>query len=726
MTLNQPEWREIFQPGFQADAGRPRGRLAFDGHARRHRRRPTRRRAALARRGRQAACRRRRVEGNRQAHGRGRSSRFPPREQPPEEGTDLNAALAQAAEKHPHLSAVVLLSDGDWNSGEPPAQAAMRLRMRDVPVFAVPLGSEIAPARRGADQLRRADLRHRGQAVARAVHHRKLAAARRTGHAGDAFLHGRRGHEGSGHPGHEPLAGCHHLAPRQAGRNQADAHRAQDRRRALPRQQRDGSAALRPQGAAARAGDRVVPALGVPLPAQRPGARPGRGGQLPALPAGPGQAGRGPRLPPAFPKDEDLAKYDVVFLGDVGVAPGQLTAEQCAALQKLVRDQAGGLVFLPGLRGYESSLEGSALADLLPVVWDPAQPRGCGTSSPGNFALTEAGDAQPAHQAGGHRRSQRPGLAEPARVPVVRPGDARQGRGGSPRHPRLGNQPLRAHPADRHQDLRRGQNPLHGHGRRVALAQGRRGQISLPLLGSGGALDGLPAEHVPGRQDAAVLFTRPAAHRGRADAQRERHQPDRRAVARRRGHRADHRALGQDGQRAAGIRRARRRGGLFTGVFTPTEPGEHQVRLTCADAGSALDATISVQGTTREKLGEPGEVRRAARDRAAHPRQADRERRPGGGRRGGRRAAPAGAAGAPGPALGASRVGGDAWFSCWAFSGSAGKLPVRSRVIDARIFSHGLNMDETRISRLFSAPQSRVASVFNPLRVTSSQTRPQY
>jgi hypothetical protein len=45
--------------------------------------------------------------------------------------------------------------------------------------------------------------------------------------------------------------------------------------------------------------------------------------------------------------------------------------------------------------------------------------------------------------------------------------------------------------------------------------------------------------------------------------------------------------------------------GLFTGLYTPEEPGEHQVRLTCADAGSALDATISVQGSAREKVGQP-------------------------------------------------------------------------------------------------------------------------
>ena len=63
-------------------------------------------------------------------------------QQPPEEGTDINTALQKAAEKHPRLGAVVLLSDGDWNTGETPAQAAMRLRMREVPVFTVPIGSE--------------------------------------------------------------------------------------------------------------------------------------------------------------------------------------------------------------------------------------------------------------------------------------------------------------------------------------------------------------------------------------------------------------------------------------------------------------------------------------------------------------------------------------------------------------------------------------------------------
>jgi hypothetical protein len=48
--------------------------------------------------------------------------------------------------------------------------------------------------------------------------------------------------------------------------------------------------------------------------------------------------------------------------------------------------------------------------------------------------------------------------------------------------------------------------------------------------------------------------------------------------------------------------------GLFTGTFTPTEPGEHKVRLSCSEAGSFLDTAISVQGSSREKRGQPARL----------------------------------------------------------------------------------------------------------------------
>ncbi len=56
-------------------------------------------------------------------------------------GTDLNEPLTRALEKVSSLRGIVLASDGDWNEGSPPVQAAARLRMRGVPIFAVPVGS---------------------------------------------------------------------------------------------------------------------------------------------------------------------------------------------------------------------------------------------------------------------------------------------------------------------------------------------------------------------------------------------------------------------------------------------------------------------------------------------------------------------------------------------------------------------------------------------------------
>jgi hypothetical protein len=88
---------------------------------------------------------------------------------------------------------------------------------------------------------------------------------------------------------------------------------------------------------------------------------------------------------------EELAKFDVVFLGDVGLGDGQLTAEQCRLLKGLVEHQASGLVFMPGWQGRQFSLLETGLADLYPVVLDEAQPGGWGSRTPGHFDLTEAG-----------------------------------------------------------------------------------------------------------------------------------------------------------------------------------------------------------------------------------------------------------------------------------------------------------------------------------------------
>ncbi|MEX2112926.1 MAG: hypothetical protein WD845_07050, partial [Pirellulales bacterium] len=56
-------------------------------------------------------------------------------------GTDLYEPLAQSPRRFKNLRGIVLASDGDWNVGQPPVQAAAALRLKDVPLFVVPVGS---------------------------------------------------------------------------------------------------------------------------------------------------------------------------------------------------------------------------------------------------------------------------------------------------------------------------------------------------------------------------------------------------------------------------------------------------------------------------------------------------------------------------------------------------------------------------------------------------------
>jgi len=88
---------------------------------------------------------------------------------------------------------------------------------------------------------------------------------------------------------------------------------------------------------------------------------------------------------------DELSKYDVVFLGDVGVADDQLSQEDCRLLKGLVEYQASGLVFLPGWRGEQISLAGSPLEDLCPVVVDPVRAEGFHTDGPRKLVLTDVG-----------------------------------------------------------------------------------------------------------------------------------------------------------------------------------------------------------------------------------------------------------------------------------------------------------------------------------------------
>jgi hypothetical protein len=44
---------------------------------------------------------------------------------------------------------------------------------------------------------------------------------------------------------------------------------------------------------------------------------------------------------------------------------------------------------------------------------------------------------------------------------------------------------------------------------------------------------------------------------------------------------------------------------MFTGRYTPKEPGKHQINLTCQETGAKLDASFFVQGEVAERAGKP-------------------------------------------------------------------------------------------------------------------------
>lgn len=102
--------------------------------------------------------------------------------------------------------------------------------------------------------------------------------------------------------------------------------------------------------------------------------------------------GRGPGFLNEFPKNpEEWGAFDVIFLGDVGLGPNELDDTDARNIALLIREQAGGLVFLPGPRGGHLRLHGTELEALLPVEFDANLPRGVGEELEMRFALTREG-----------------------------------------------------------------------------------------------------------------------------------------------------------------------------------------------------------------------------------------------------------------------------------------------------------------------------------------------
>ncbi|MHC4879054.1 MAG: hypothetical protein ACYTGL_21590, partial [Planctomycetota bacterium] len=308
------------------------------------------------------------------------------------DGTDINTALQSIPEKHLNLRAIVLLSDGDWNEGDSPTTAATKLRMKNVPVFGVGVGSEAALPDIEIVSVDAPTFGVAGKAT-------RIPFTIRSSLPRDypvtvtlSASDGQREEKQVLIPAMGQLSDALSWQPETTGDFEltlnvppSDAERIPDnneltvpiaiRKEALqvlliesfPRwEYRYFRNALERDPGVEVSCLLFHPSL--------PGVGGGRG-YLKEFPAG----------------LDELGRYDVVMLGDVGVAEGQLTVEQCRLIKGLVQNQASGLILMPGLRGNQFSLLNSELAELYPVVLDEGQPRGWGSRIPQQFELTEAG-----------------------------------------------------------------------------------------------------------------------------------------------------------------------------------------------------------------------------------------------------------------------------------------------------------------------------------------------
>ncbi|MDE0084448.1 MAG: hypothetical protein OXU23_01950 [Candidatus Poribacteria bacterium] len=310
---------------------------------------------------------------------------------PAEEATDINAGLSHVLDNHSSLRGVVLLSDGDWNIGDSPVKAATRFHMQGVPVFTVGVGSEVP-----LPDIELVSMDAPTYGVTKKQLRIPFVVRNTLGQDRDVNLTLSVNDEPTVNKiitvpamgqAQENMA----WTPQETGEFTLNLRIAPDMQELIPennelsapisiRQERLEILVIESyprweyrylRNALERdAGVNVTCLLFHP--------------KLPKV-------GGGRSYIKNFPDARELSKFDVVFLGDVGISPEQLTAEQARNLRQLVSAQAAGIVFIPGRIGAQDSLTAGPLADLYPVILDPATPNGVGSSVQSYFALTEPG-----------------------------------------------------------------------------------------------------------------------------------------------------------------------------------------------------------------------------------------------------------------------------------------------------------------------------------------------
>ena len=300
---------------------------------------------------------------------------------------------------------------------------------------------------------------------------------------------------------------------------------------------------------------------------------------------------------------DELSRYDAVFLGDVGIGDGQLTAEQCRLLKGLVEFQASGLVFMPGMEGRQFSLLETELSDLYPVILDSGQPGGWGSRTPNHFELTESGRASLLTKLADTQDDNAevweglPGFQWYA--PVLRA--------------KAGSEVLAVH-----------KDAVNEFGRLPLLATRTFGSGKVLFMGTDGAWrwrKGVEDKYHYRFWGQVVRWMAYQRNMNKGETMRLYYVPDQPRMNQTVSLHAN--IMDRSGEPLEGgdvsalftapsgktervqFTAVGEEWGVFTGRFTPGEPGKHDVTLACKQTGATLDATFFVQGAAAEHVGRP-------------------------------------------------------------------------------------------------------------------------
>ena len=522
----------------------------------------------------------------------------------PTAGTDLASVLTSAIKNHENLRGIVLLSDGDWNVGDPPAAVASRLRLNESPVYSIVAGSE---SRLPDLVLERFDA-PRGGVVAKPMRLPFTISSSLPREVRTTVTMEVTGGEKLTRDVIIPPMGTLEESmlwkPTRTGKfeltveipEQNDELVAENNRRTVPIIIREEAIRVLLIESFPRWEYRYLrnalerdPGVDVSCLLFHPGLS---------------KVGGGRGYIKVFPATlDELSDYDVVFLGDVGVGEGQLSVEQCRLLKGLVRSQASGLILMPGFRGGHLSLRDTELDELYPVVLDESQKRGWGSRDSAQFELTETG-----------RRSLLTKLeddeAENARLWETLPGFHWYA---AAIRSKAGTEVLATHKTEMGPQ---GRIPLlvtktFGTGKVLYMGtdaawrwrEGVEDKYHYRFWGQVARWMAYQRNTAPGEK-MRLFFSpdRPLADtvvKLNANVMTDSGEPLEQGTV-------TVQAIAPDGKSVM-IRLQSSDGewGLFTGSFTPTQRGEYRMVLSCRENKGTLQADLPVQGLDRERIGQP-------------------------------------------------------------------------------------------------------------------------